>query len=353
MSISFKVFSSRRLVKKLLLASIVIVTIFFSISGFYLVESYRRHPYSSHTETYKLAVLQAKTSYATSVKPSIIYDYATIIYNPTVYLSLANSVQYKFKLNWILYNNTKKGVVINTTHYLEPSITITTPAWSKKFPLTPKISESNSLTINDSIVLKDIENLVKTIDLEVQSASRRYDVNISIKLVVASTYSNGEKKQYVLEPYILLSVNELNNILVITTGGLTNTYSENNERITENKLYLPFGFSVSVASARSITLYTTIILGVVMMNLVFLASRVYGFTIEKNTAGLKKRVINGVVDESRFKLVVVSDIHSFNAISRKYDLPVIYNPEIGKYYLVLNDTVYVYSETSNRDANRE
>lgn len=349
-----KVFSSRSLARRLLLASTIIVIAFFSISSFYFAESYRIQPYNTYKETFKLVDFQAKTTYNISVKPSIIYDYATIIDAPMTYLSLANSVQYETRINWVLYNNTKKGIISNATYFLESDMTITTPAWSKKFPSTPRIVNGDgNLVVNDTIVLKDLLNLVKTIDSEVQSASRRYDVNISIRQVITALYSNGEKKQYVFDPYILLSVNELNNILIITTGESSNTYTENNEKILENKINLPTGTSVSVAEVRTLTLYTTILLGTTMIGLVFLTIKIYGFSTKKTMIGFKKRVIAGRIDESKFKLVFIDDPSSFNAISRKYDSPIIHNPEIKRYYLVINDTAYVYNEITKQNPNEE
>ena len=320
--------------------------ILFITSVAYFAESYMIQPYSVYKNSYKLADIHAQIYYNTSVKPSLLYDYATTINYSTVYLSLAERVDYVFKISWLIYNSTNKGSVVNTKFTIEPRMTITTPTWSKNFAITPEVTEKEGfIIVRGFFNMSELEELVKTIDSEVKVSSWRFDLNVTIRFNINVSYSSEVNTFYELNPLITMSFNNVYNLLTFTTSGLTASYAEDVQETVENTMILPLGFKTNVSNMRRITIISTLTLGVTSIGLIYLTMRAHRDLLLESKRRFLKRVIRGRVDEHRFRTVVVEDPYDFENIARRYDAPIIYSESEKKYYLIIGDIAYIYVET--------
>jgi len=351
-NIGLKSIFSSSIARKLLLALTTLSIALLSISCFYFAESYRVEPVTIYKNTYKLAQVNTSILYNVSVKPSMIYDYAAVVNYPMIYLSLVQKIQYLFDIAWVVYNDTYSGVASNINYTVIPAMAINTPTWSKKFPLKAHVvSEDKRVLIQGELNMSDLYNLVRAIDSEVLVSSRRYDVNITMSFEINVLYESGERKRFDLNPYMLLSVNELNNILVITVSGSSEAYTSSTQRSVENTLNLPMGLKISVADSRKITLYSTLSLGAASIAFLSITMNTYK---RKNTTSKPKprrKVLKGLVDESNLKLIQISNYRDFEDISKRFNAPVVYSESIGKYYIIIGDVAYVYIENAPREGN--
>ena|GEM_PF-1668683 len=353
-NIGLKFTFSSSITRRLLLALTILSMALFSISCYYFAESFRVEPIAIYKNTYKLAQINTDILYNVSVKPSMIYDYATIVNYPMIYLSLVHRIQYLFDITWEVYNDTYSGVASNINYTVTPAMTISTPTWSKKFPLkADAVSGDKHVLIQGELNMSDLYNLVRAIDSEVLVSSRRYDVNITMNFEINVLYMNGERKRFDLNPSMLLSVNELNNILIITINESSETFTNNTQISVENTLNLPMGLKISIADSRRITLYSTLTLGAMSIALIFITINTYK---PKNITGKTKprrNVLKGLVDESNLKLIQISNYRDFESVSKRFNIPIIYSENVGKYYIVLGDVAYVYIENNeSREGNK-
>jgi len=332
--------------RRLLTAISILSVILFITSVVYFAESYMIKPYSVYKNSYKLADIHAQIYYNTSVKPSLLYDYATTVNYSIVYLSLAERIDYVFKISWLIYNSTSKGSVVNAKFTIEPRMTITTPTWSKNFPITPEVTEGKGfIIIKGSLDISELKELVKIIDSEVKVSSWRFDLNVTVRFNINVSYSSGVNAFYELNPLITMSFNNLYNLLTFTSSGLTASYTEDIQKTVENTISLPLGFKTSVSSMRRITTISTLTLGVTSIGLIYLTLRAHRDLLSESKRRFLKRVVRGRVDEHYFRTVIVEDPYDFENIARRYDAPIIYSESEKKYYLIIGDIAYVYVET--------
>uniref|UniRef100_A0A7C2G114 DUF5305 domain-containing protein n=1 Tax=Thermosphaera aggregans TaxID=54254 RepID=A0A7C2G114_9CREN len=338
-----RLFSGKAVKSLLVLLTIISFTVF-AVSAFYLAESYRLQPYSIYKNSYKLAEIRSQPYYSVLVKPSLIYDYETIVTYPTIYLSLAEKVDYVFNISWVVYNNTVKGLVSSIEYSVEPALLITTSTWSKSFAITPEILEtSDGVMVKGSFNISELEGLVDAVDREVRVSSWRFDVNTTLSLRINVKYSTGINASYELKPYMVLSFNRIYNLLAISTGGLTSSYSDEVQKTVENTMTLPLGFSVKVSTIRSITTISTLTTGLLAAVMGYTALRSYG-VFKTSNRKFRRRIVKAHVDEYRFKTVVVEKAEDFDALARRVDAPIIYSELDRKYYLMIGDIAYVYQE---------
>jgi len=332
--------------KRLLIALSILFITLFTISIVYFAESYMIQPYSIYKNSRKLADIYAQIYYNTSVKPSLLYDYATTVNYSTVYLSLAERVDYIFKISWLIYNNASRGSVVNTNFTLEPRMTINTPTWSKSFNITPEIIRSKDFIIVKGFFnISELEELIKTIDSEVKVNSWRFDLNMTIHFNIKVSYSSGATASYELNPLLTLSFNNIYNLLTFTTSGLVASYTEDIQKTIENTINLPLGFKINVSNMRRTTTITTLTLGAMSIGLIYLTLKTHLTPLSESKRKFLRRIIRGKVDEHYFKIVIVENPYDFENIARKYDAPIIYSESEKKYYLVIGDIAYVYVET--------
>ncbi|QOR94764.1 hypothetical protein IMZ38_02200 [Thermosphaera chiliense] len=337
---------SGKVVKSLLLLLTVVSILVFATSAFYLAESYRLQPYITYKNSYKTADINSQPYYSVLVKPSLIYDYATVVTYSTVYLSLAEKVDYVFNLSWAVYNNTAKGPVSSITYSVEPALLITTSTWSKSFAITPEILETGEgVVVKGSFNISELEGLVDAIDKEVRVSSWRFDANTTLSLRIHAAYSTGVNASYELKPFIALSINKIYNLLEISTGGLTSSYGEEVKKTIENTMTLPLGFSVRVSTVRSVATISTLTTGLLAAVMGYTSLRSYGVFKTQGGKKFKRRIVKARVDEYRFKTVIVESAEDFDALARRVDAPVIYSEQDRKYYLVIGDIAYVYQES--------
>ncbi|ADG91177.1 hypothetical protein [Thermosphaera aggregans] len=338
--------SSGKAVKSLLILLTIGSMLAFTVSAFYLAESYRLQPFSLYKNSYKVAEIRSQPYYSVFVKPSLIYDYATIVNYSTIYLSLAEKIDYVFNISWAVYNNTVKGSASSIEYSVEPALLITTSTWSKSFTINPEVLEtSEGVVVKGSLNIDELEGLVDAIDREIRVSSWRFDANTTLTLRIHVTYSTGVRASYELTPFIALSLNRVYNLLAISTGGLTSSYSEEVKKTLENTITLPLGLSARVSTVRNITTISTLITGLSTIILAYTTLRSYGAFKIQSRERFRRKIVKARVDEYRFKTVVLENAEDFDALARRIDAPIIYSEPGKKYYLIVGDTAYVYSES--------
>ncbi|MEM2077722.1 MAG: hypothetical protein QXH45_00420 [Thermosphaera sp.] len=347
-----KLFSNSSLVLKnrARVFSIVVTIAFialFAVGAFYLSESYRVQPYVVHKDVFKTAELSSQVGYNVYVKPSLIYDYAGVVNYSTIYLSLADSIDYFFNISWFVSNSTSYGYVEKLEPFVRPALSISTSSWSKNFTIEPDVNASgNTISVKGAFNISDITDLVEAIDSEIRVTSWRFDAVITIEVGVNVAYSSGFRTTYVLKPLITLSFNRIYNLLSITTEGLSNTYSVENQRTVENTISLPLGIRARVSTVRSLAAISTLISGALLMALTYATLRVYGVTGLRN-GRVRWKSVKGRLEEYRFRTIVIEDPADFEALSKRFDVPIVYSDSEKKYYLVIGDTAYVYAEKTS------
>ncbi|MEM4436378.1 MAG: hypothetical protein QXO22_05430, partial [Thermosphaera sp.] len=212
----------------------------------------------------------------------------------------------------------------------------------------PDVNASgNTISVKGAFIISDITDLVEAIDSEIRVTSWRFDAVIMIEVGVEVAYSSGFRTTYALKPLITLSFNKIYNLLMITTGGLSNTYRVENQRTIENTISLPLGIRARVSIVRSLAAISTLISGALSMVLTYATLREFGVTGSRDNR-VRWKSVKGRLEEYRFRTIVIEDPADFEALSKRFDVPIVYSDSEKKYYLVIGDTAYIYAEKQAR-----
>ncbi|WP_232216772.1 hypothetical protein [Desulfurococcus amylolyticus] len=330
--------ANKLLVKTMRILTITLI-LALAVSIVVMAVSYRIEPYNVVEHVVKYTDINGDALFTMGVKPSIIYDNASVISSSRVFLSLAQYSLYRLNAKVVIYNNTEHGEATSIECNISASGVLRSSLWSKSLePQLTLFCSPGSVYVNGSVNIEEILELASRIDREISSASFKLDYGVDINASYTVKYSDGYIAVYQYNPIILFSIDKPNNILSASSSNTSSSETRTVKNIVEKNMPPPFNF-ISIYSARVLTLYSTPILAILTGALLYLNNQ-----HERVKHGIQHRLPRVALDKSVFKTILVEKEETIYMLAKKgYGIPVasISGDEI--YLLTGTDVLYVYN----------